>query len=230
MDYQSSFKRRASSFLNAVNNFDCYNNELKVAVEYLSPQEGESIVNLGGGGININKFLPTTVEYIPLEFSKEFSELTGIPLVKHSELPFESRSIDKFLILALLHHFSHAEREELYTEIYRSLKSGGKMVIADVIKDSKQDFWLNKFVDRFNPFGHNGVFFTKNDSKLMEKVGFDVDIRKIKYNWEFSDLNEMCFFVKSLFYLDISDEYLQNSLENIFIIIVSLVKKLIILF
>jgi len=219
MNYQNSFQGRVESFLYAVTNYDCYNNELKIAVDYLDCNKKDIVVNLGGGGININKFLNEDITYIPLEFSTEFSEKCSIPLVKYDNLPLENDSVNKILILALLHHFSDEERDVLYKEIYRVLKKDGKFILSDVIKGSRQDIWLNKIVDKFNRFGHKGIFFTKEDSILLERNCFKVDMRKIKYYWEFKDDKEMCNFMKNLFYLDISEHFLLETLYNTFIII-----------
>jgi len=217
MDYQNSFINRVDSFLHAIHTFpNCYDNELKVAIEMINPLPNESIVNIGGGGIYLQKFLNENINYIPLEFSKEFSEKCNIPFCKYDSLPLQNDSIDKFLILALLHHFNENERDILYKEIYRSLKKGGKLILSDVIINSDQDLWLNIVVDQFNPFGHKGNFFSEEDSELLIQNGFDVKIENKKYYWEFQDENEMIQFMKHLFYLKISDEKCLSFLKQVF--------------
>lgn len=217
MDYQDSFKYRVDSFLYAINKYpNCYDNELLIAIEMLDPKSYDTIVNLGGGGINLNKFLNKDINYIPLEFNSEFSKICNIPLCSFNQLPFQNDTIDKFLILALLHHFTIEERDILYKEIFRSLKKDGVFVLSDVIINSKQDIWLNQVVDKFNPFGHKGKFFDENDKNLLLKNNFDVKVSHKKYFWEFTDENEMIQFMKHLFYLQIDNQKCLELLNNTF--------------
>lgn len=218
MDYSLSFQNRVDSFLNAINTYNCYDNELKIAVDILNCKTKQKVVNLGGGGLNINKFLSSDIQYIPLEFSKEFSERCNIPLTNYNKLPLNNEEIDRFLILALLHHFTEEERFILYTEIFRCLKQDGIFVLSDVIIGSEQDKWLNQIVNKYNPFGHNGRFFSEKDRYLFEQVGFKVENKIIIYDWIFKDEKEMCLFMKELFYLNISEEKLKQELYDTFII------------
>jgi ubiquinone/menaquinone biosynthesis C-methylase UbiE len=215
MDYNSSFENRAKSFLFAVNTYPhCMEYEFKNAIEELELKDGEILLNLGGGGLNLDKHITKNIKYIPVDFSKEFSRLCNIPHINYNKLPFRDNSVDKIIILALLHHFTNDERTELYRECYRILKPSGKFVVADVFKGSKQDTWLNTFVNKFNPFGHNGNFFTREDALLLSFEGFSIDTKIKKYTWWFNDEKEMFNYVKSLFYLAVSDKQLREALDS----------------
>ncbi len=122
MDYNSSFENRAKSFLFAVNTYPhCMEYEFKNAIEELELKDGEILLNLGGGGLNLDKHITKNIKYIPVDFSKEFSRLCNIPHINYNKLPFRDNSVDKIIILALLHHFTNDERTELYRECYRIL-------------------------------------------------------------------------------------------------------------
>ena len=77
MDYHNYFNKRVDSFLYAINKYEnCLNEELKTAINNLNIKDNDILVNLGGGGINLEKFIDNKIKitYIPLEFNKEFSE------------------------------------------------------------------------------------------------------------------------------------------------------------
>ena len=75
------------------------------------------------------------------------------------------------------------------------LKPGGKLIIGDVHVGSREDKWLNEFVNRFN--GHNGKFWSEEDTRLMS--GFNVTTEMKHYPWAFASRNEMVDFCKHLF-------------------------------
>jgi SAM-dependent methyltransferase len=132
------------------------------------------------------------------------SGIGGISIdFKFENLPFESGSFDRIVILAVLHHISVEERAILYKECVRLLVPGGRLVIADVIGDSIQDYWLNGIVNRYNSNGHCGVFFDESDAHLIRSVGFDVKCERVSYYWYFRNLVEMEDFIINLFGMDL---------------------------
>jgi SAM-dependent methyltransferase len=121
------------------------------------------------------------------------------------KLPFEDKSFDRVVIMAVLHHISVKNREMLYKECMRILKPSGKLVVSDVVKGSKQDYWLNTVVDKYNSLGHKGRFFDKSDEELFRSVGFDVRSEVASYFWYFNNKAELEDFVTNLFGMDLSD-------------------------
>jgi SAM-dependent methyltransferase len=215
MDYTKNFKNRINSFMYAVNKYEhCMENEFKAVIEELNLNDGEILVNLGGGGLKINKYITKNIKYMPFDFSFEWCEIdNSVNYTSHKNLPFVNDSVDKIVILAMLHHFSDEERIELYKECNRILKKTGKLIIADVKRNTNQDVWLNKCVDKYNPFGHKGLFFDFDDAKLLESQSFNVDVKNKKYTWWFNDKPEMLDYIKNLFYMDISDAELDYNLN-----------------
>ena len=215
MDYTKNFKNRINSFMYAVNKYEhCMENEFKTVIEELELNDGEIVVNLGAGGLKMNKYITKNITYFPFDFSFEWCEIDkNVTYTPHKNLPFVNESVDKIVILAMLHHFSHEERIELYKECNRILKKTGKLIIADVKRNTNQDVWLNKIVDTYNPFGHKGIFFDFDDAKLLESNCFKLDIKNKKYTWWFNDKPEMVDYIKNLFYMNISDEELEYNLN-----------------
>lgn len=214
MNYISAFNNRAKSFLSAINKYNyCMNNEFITAINSLKLKPNDILVGLGTAGLNVERFIRPSVDYIPFEFSPEFSQQTNIPLINYNNIPIKNERINKVLILALLHHFSQDERRGLYNEVNRILTPNGRFVVADVIKDSVQDYWLNTIVNKYNPEGHKGLFFDTSDADLFRECGFEVTTEIKNYTWYFNNEKVMLDYMKKLFYLNISDDELLSIIK-----------------
>jgi SAM-dependent methyltransferase len=228
MDYIESFKKRYQKYLYAVNTYpNVMDNELKIAYEMMKVEDDNIILNIPSAGTDLKKYIyNNNVTYHEFETSPDFSSV-GYNLCSFENIPLESKSVDRIIVLASFHHVSIEDRPKIYKEFKRILKDDGLFVIGDVIKDSKQDKWLNEFVNKWNSKGHKGFFFdlsTKNDENLLKRCGFTTEVYKKKYTWDFKDEKEMTDFVINLFNLDLMErdhlinyikEYLNyNSDEN----------------
>jgi predicted SAM-dependent methyltransferase len=214
MDYYNSFSNRAKSYLYAVNRFPhVLDEEIKNILSELDVSDNQIILNLNAGGVYLNKFLPQNVSYLPFDFNKEFADEEKINYCSHDCLPFENQSVDKIVICAVLHHFSEEERSTLYKECHRILKNDGIFLVADVVKDSPQDYWLNTVVNQYNPNGHAGLFFDDDDKTTFINCNFLVETKIKKYNWKFDDTESMLEFMKSFFYLRVEDDELLDLIK-----------------
>jgi SAM-dependent methyltransferase len=218
MNYLKSFTNRAHSYSNAV---ELYNNvldeEIITAINNLELKKDDILLNIFAGGIPIDKYIneELNITYLAFDIHTDFI-VNSISKCTFDKIPVESNSVNKIICLATLHHLNNDERAILYSELYRILIPGGRLVIADVIYESSQAKWLNEFVNKYNSNGHDGIFFTENDSKLMEKIGFKVDVCVNKYNWNFKDKGCLLHFCKLLFGLNlcIDDNLLFNSIKK----------------
>lgn len=218
MDYIKSFTNRVHSYLNAV---ELYNNvideEIITAINSLKLKKDDILLNIFAGGIPIDKYIndELNIKYLAFDMHTDFI-VNSIQKFSFDKIPMQSNSVNKIICLATLHHLNIDERNILYRELYRILIPGGRLIIADVICDSPQAKWLNEFVDKYNSNGHKGLFFTNNDSELIEKNGFNVDVSINKYNWNFKDKKSLLHFCKLLFGLDLcnDDNLLLNSIKK----------------
>jgi SAM-dependent methyltransferase len=205
MQYIQEFNKRAESYLFACNNWKhVLENENKTAISVLQPQSGDRILHLCAGGIYLKEHcnIPDMYWY-DVETNPEFSRISGLPLVSPFELPYPTDFFHRVFVLANFHHSTPVERACIYKEILRVLKPGGCFVIGDVIDGSQQAHFLNDFVNRYNPAGHSGMFYTENEIEHFLSCGFSkVDLAYKTYPWRFHSESEMIDFTKTLFYLE----------------------------
>lgn len=232
MDYIESFKKRYQRYLYAVNTYpNVMDNELKIACDTMRIKDNNVILNIPAAGTDLKKYINhnthnnyKNITYYEYETSPQFSSM-GYKLCSFDNIPLENNSVDRIIVLASFHHVRVEDRPKIYKEFKRILKEDGLFVIGDVIKNSKQDRWLNEFVNKFNSNGHKGIFFDNEDKKLLEDYGFDVEVELKKYKWEFKDREEMIDFIINLFGLDLLenkeelpyyiDEYLGLNINDI---------------
>jgi SAM-dependent methyltransferase len=218
MDYDMTFKNRAAEYNYAVQKYPhVLMNELSTAALMVDAKPNEVIVNIPGACVDISKYIPDSAVYKPYETNRSFSLVTGIPYSANFCIPEPPDSVDKVLSLASLHHATDEERVEFYKSVYRCLKPGGKLIIGDVHIGSREDKWLNEFVNKFN--GHNGKFWSEEDTKLMTGfnvvTGFNVTTEMKCYPWTFTSQNEMVDFCRHLFGLkNASDAEIEEGLQK----------------
>jgi hypothetical protein len=213
-DYNSSFKNRFANFLYAQNTYpSVMADEYLTALKICDLQENDVFVNIPADFNSLEPLLEDNIKYVPLEINKDFSSLSNYTFCSSlNDLPFRNQSVDVILSLASLHHSSEVERINFYKEC---LRLTSKLVIGDVILGSKQDRWLNCFVNKYNSSGHAGNFFSEQDKHLLEQCGFDVEIKKVKYKWHFGSENAMIDFCKNLFGLNLAtDDDIKNGVKQ----------------
>ena len=116
--------------------------------------DSKSIVELGSGGGFIKELIPQTItsDVVPLpHVDKHFSVF---------RMPFESDSIDAFLMLNVFHHINDAHA--FLREIDRCLKIHGRMIMIEPANTFwGRIVWKNFHHEPFNPRG--GWSFDGND-------------------------------------------------------------------
>lgn len=218
MDYIKSFTNRAHSYLYAIEHYkNVLDEEIITAVDNLHLEKNDVLLNVFGGGIPVDKYInkELNVKYLSFDMHKDFIS-NSIQEFTFDNIPLESHSVNKIICLATLHHLDVNERNIIYNEFYRILIPGGILLIADVIENSNQARWLNEFVNKYNSNGHNGLFFTNEDSTLIKTSGFNVDITVQNYYWNFENEKTLIEFCKLLFGLNLcnDDIMLLNSIKN----------------
>jgi cyclopropane fatty-acyl-phospholipid synthase-like methyltransferase len=217
MNYSEQFSKRADSYFSAMSKFpQAMMHEFKTAVENLELRGDETVVNIPAGCVNLESFLAKTINYKTFEIDKTFAKKVQQEVCSLTKIPCETESVDRLISIAALHHSTEQERKLFYQEVKRILKPNGLFVIADVEEGSKQDTWLNDFVNHYNSLGHKGIFWSKRDARFMEEAGFSVEYCVREYPWIFKNRQDMIEFSRELFYLDKANkEDIEAGLESI---------------
>ena len=200
--YEEIFNQRGKSYNLAMERYpEARKAEFLAAVQRLKQTEKSTILDLPAGGGYLQNYLNDNIRYLSYDFSGEFNDNhTQIKKCKESKIELNDASVDEIVSLAALHHI--VARKEFYSEMYRILKPGGRLVIGDATVNSKLDKFLNGFLDTWNSMGHNGRFIAEGDLLEIEEAGFQTDFVIDKYQWNFSTQNEALDFFRLLFCLD----------------------------
>lgn len=202
MDYIEKFKNRINGYMYASSKYNkVLENENKIAVEMLNPMENEKILHIAAAGVNIKQYIIPHVDLIEVDQNEDFAKIGNIDCIDLNNMPYDDNTFDKVIVIANFHHSTNQEREVIYKEVYRVLKPTGTFVLGDVLKGSQQDGFLNGFVDKYNPYGHYGIFFDNTDINLFESTGFETTIHYNKYTWNFESMDCLIDFCYNFFHL-----------------------------
>ncbi len=208
MDHDAIFTKRAASYTYAVKQYpDTLKDEFRVAVDMCAPLvAGDLLVSIPGACVELEPWIPSGVEYLPLETSAELAERNRVATAKLDAIPLKDRQASHVLSLASLHHATPAERAAFYAEAWRILRPGGRLLIGDVDAESPQAAWLNTFVHRHNSLGHCGLFWKEADAERIAQAGFAVKTCLRDYEWRSASAAAELDFTRHLFGLDLATD------------------------
>lgn len=135
------------------------------------------ILDIPSGGGYMQNHFNNNFSLILADFSEGFAK-GNIQLEDPTGLSFANNSFDAVLSLSGMHHL---ENVILFVdECLRVVKPNGKFIFADVKKDTPIDYFLNVFVNEYNPLGHNGSFFYESYFESIPHLM--QQICEVKYN------------------------------------------------
>ncbi len=128
-------------------------------------------------------------------------------------IPLPDRSFDYIFGLAAFHHSESLDG--IMRECARLLKAGGIFSGAEVMAGTREDRWLNDFVDRHTD-GHDGHFVHRGDfQSKLKKHGFtQIHEAPKQTQWLTANRDEFLIFCKTLFGLNCSLEHLDSQIDD----------------
>ncbi len=214
--YEEIFDKRGDRYHYAMQSYpEAREKEFRNLLKYSQVDQEDIIADIPAGGCYFKKYLQNGHLYF-VESSEEFLSRCQGGLNKIlcpvDDLPFKTGFFDKVYSLAGTHHLE--DKRPLFAEVHRVLKTDGDFVYADVKTGSREDDFLNIFVDRYNSMGHKGIFINEATIAAMERFGLKVQTAEyLDFTWNFASEADMIDFVKNLFGLDLAandDEILRG--------------------
>ena len=203
--YTEIFAERAQSYHQAMRDSPrARDAEFRAVLEPLRDFPAGVLCDLPCGGAYLAKHLPFGMSYLGVDPSDDFIDAcppTIDPIkAQITSVPLADASVDYIVSLAALHH--EPDLPAVFREIRRLLKRGARAVLADVGKGTRPASFLNGFVDRNNPLGHDGHFVGDALQEMAKAAGFVVsDDRLMETPWEFQTLEEAGEFCRNLFWM-----------------------------
>lgn len=207
MDYSTIFSDRASRYVVASAHApDIRANEFRAYFNCLALRGKERFLDTPCGSGQACAWLPDGVSYFGLDPAADFVRAcadAGAAVVQSDmrQTPFQDGCFDVIGSLAGVHH--EADRLDLYSEWWRLLCPGGRLVLTDVWAGSAVALFLNGFVAEWNSQGHEGKFLNAADLATLSAVGFSrLEVHQLSYDWEAHSDVAMYEYMLDLFGLD----------------------------
>ena len=202
--YSEIFSERATSYHSAMRRWPrARDAEFRAAVGPLADAMDGVVCDMPSGGCYLAHYLRPGLRYLSVEPADGFfeggnGELQARVIAPIHDVPLPDASVDHIVSLAGLHH--EPRLPPVFNEMRRLMKTGGRIVIADVERETAPARFLNGFVDRNNPRGHDGRFLDGCTSGLLAECGFTVveDVM-VEVPWSFDSMEDAGAFCSDLF-------------------------------
>jgi SAM-dependent methyltransferase len=203
--YADIFEQRADAYHSAMRKWArARDAEFRSVLEPLRDAPDGLVCDMPSGGGYLADYLRPGLRYLGVDPAEGFidacSEEAPLNTLKSpiTAVPLPDDSVDYIVSLAGLHH--EPSLASVFAEMHRLARPGGRVVIADAAVDTAPARFLNGFVARNNPRGHDGRFLDVSTRALLEAAGLAVaDDELIEVPWVFASMQEAGAFCGELF-------------------------------
>lgn len=201
--YAEIFERRAADYHYAMRQCPrARDAEFHAVLEPLRDKPAGLICDMPSGGGYLADYLWDGFEYLAIDPATDFFVEWPKPLqrllAEITKVPLANEAADYVISLAGLHH--ERSLPNVFTEMRRLLRTGGRLVLTDVAVNTAPARFLNGFVAEHCPLGHDGHFLDEQTAPALESAGFAVvDDRLMAMPWVFDSFDEAGEFCRHLF-------------------------------
>jgi SAM-dependent methyltransferase len=201
--YAEIFEQRAADYHYAMRQSPrARDAEFLAVLEPLRDKSAGLVCDMPSGGGYLADYLWPGMDYLAVDPATDFFVEWPKPLqrllAEITKVPLADQSVDHAISLAGLHH--EPSLPNVFREMRRLLRPGGRVVMADVAVDTAPARFLNGFVAENCPLGHDGKFLDERTAPALEDSGFDiVHDGLMPLPWAFASLDEAGEFCRHLF-------------------------------
>ena len=201
--YAQIFAKRAGEYHHAMKRLPrARDAEFHAVLEPIRDASSGTVCDMPSGGGYLAGYLWPGIDYLAVDpatdFFVEWPKALRRVVAEITHVPLDDGCVDYVASLAGLHH--EPSLRQVFDEMRRLLKLGGRAVLADVAIDTPPARFLNGFVAENCPLGHDGRFLDGKTSAALEAAGFKVaDDRMVDVPWSFDSLEEAGEFCRYLF-------------------------------
>ena len=176
--------------------------EFLAVLEPLRDTSSGLVCDMPSGGGWLADYLWPGLDYLAInpapDFFVEWPERLRKLLAEVTSVPLADGSADYIVSLAGLHH--EPSLPNVFREMRRLLRPGGRVVMADVAAGTAPARFLNGFVAENCPLGHDGRFLDDKTAPALEGAGFSIaDDRLMELPWVFGNFDVAGEFCRHLF-------------------------------
>lgn len=201
--YAEIFAQRAAEYHHAMRSWPrARDAEFRCVIAPLPDGPQGLVCDMPSGGGYLADYLLPGMSYIAVDPASGFFVEWEQPLqrltAEITAVPLTDQSVDHVVSLAGLHH--EPDLFAVFREMRRLVRPGGRVVLADVAAATPPAEFLNGFVDRNNPMGHDGHFLDGRTTSLLENAGLAVVADEmVEVPWQFEDRRAAGEFCRNLF-------------------------------
>jgi len=216
-EYEKIFEQRGSDYDLAMQRFpNARDAEFSSLFDGIDITPVKQIADIPSGGGYLSAFVPQDCYIDAIEPCGEFHPENAHQLdVGLDQIVLSAQTYDLIVCLAAIHHIE--AKSVFLASLYKALKPGAYLCIADVPRGSSIGEFLDDFAGKHNGTGHSGMYLETNTvPDILQPLGAEILCCEEKpCPWFFDNESDMLAFCRLLFGLKaVGEQDLLKALDD----------------